>query len=94
MSTPVVRPVYKALHTPLKILGVDRRLFFLALMSGAVAFNVLYSFVAGLLLFTAVYGLALATRHDPQFLPILLRSARSRPRYDPAKHAITTVRLC
>lgn len=33
------RPVVKALHRPLTICGVDRRLFFLALMVGAAAFN-------------------------------------------------------
>ena len=31
---PTFRPVYKALHRPLTIWGVDRRLFFLALMLG------------------------------------------------------------
>ena len=38
-SRPVCRPVFKALHRPLTILGVDRRLFFLALMVGASTFN-------------------------------------------------------
>ena len=32
---PTYRPVYKALHRPLTIWGVDRRLFFLALLLGA-----------------------------------------------------------
>jgi len=30
---PTCRPVYKALHRPLTICGVDRRLFFLALVA-------------------------------------------------------------
>jgi type IV secretory pathway VirB3-like protein len=32
---PTYRPVYKALHRPLTIWGVDRRLFFLSLLLGA-----------------------------------------------------------
>ena len=40
MSTgPVYRRVHKALHRPLTICGVDRRLFFLALLMGAATFN-------------------------------------------------------
>jgi type IV secretory pathway TrbD component len=81
------RPVYKALHRPLTVCGVDRRLFFLALLMGAATFNLFYSFVAGLLVFAGLYGFALwATNHDPQMLRILLSSSRARARYDAAKH--------
>jgi Type IV secretory pathway, VirB3-like protein len=45
---PTYRPVYKALHRPLTIWGVDRRLFFMALLLGAATFNLFYSFLAGL----------------------------------------------
>ena len=45
---PTFRPVYKAIHRPLTICGVDRRLFFLALLLGAATFNLFYSFLAGL----------------------------------------------
>ena len=84
---PTYRPVYKALHRPLTVCGVDRRLFFLALMMGAATFNLFYSFFAGLLMFAALYVFALwATRHDPQMLRILLSSARFRSRYDAIKH--------
>ena len=38
--------VYKALHRPLTVWGVDRRLFFLAMMMGAAMFNLFYSFFA------------------------------------------------
>ena len=31
-ARPVARPVHKALHRPLTVCGVDRRLFFLALL--------------------------------------------------------------
>ena len=85
---PTYRPVYKALHRPLTIWGVDRRLFFLALLMGAATFNLFYSFLAGLLMAASLYVFALwATARDPQMLRILLSSSRFRERYDPAKHA-------
>lgn len=96
-SRPVYRPVFKALHRPLTILGVDRRLFFLALMVGAATFNLFYSFVAGLLMCGGLYGFALwATWRDPAMLNILLASARARRRYDPGKHrhAVVEVQPC
>ena len=81
------RPVYKALHRPLMVCGVERRLFFLALLMGAATFNLFYSFPAGLLMFTGLYVFARwSTTHDPQMLRILLSSSRARARYDAAKH--------
>ena len=56
---PTCRPVYKALHRPLTICGVDRRLFFLALMMGAATFNLFYSFLAGLLVAGSLFLFAL-----------------------------------
>lgn len=82
------RTVCKALHKPLTIWGVDRRLFFLALMAGGVTFNLFYSLVAGILMALAVYGFAFATRRDPQLLTILLKSRRYRVRYDAGKHEL------
>ena len=41
---PIYRPVHKAMHRPLTVCGVDRRLFFLALLMGAATFNLFYSF--------------------------------------------------
>ena len=85
---PDFRPVYKALHRPLTLCGVDRRLFFLALLVGVAAFNLFYSFLAGCLLFLALYLCAWwSTAHDPQLLQILLRAGQSHRRYDAAKHA-------
>jgi type IV secretory pathway VirB3-like protein len=85
---PSYRPVYKALHRPLTICGVERRLFFLALLMGAATFNLFYSFLAGLLVAVGLYGFALwSTKRDPQMLRILLSSSRFRARYDAAKHA-------
>ena len=91
---PTFRVVYKALHRPLTICGVDRRLFFLALLVGAATFNLFYSFVAGLLIAVGLYAFALwATRRDPEMLRILLASSRARRRYDPGKHQPTHIRV-
>lgn len=84
---PTFRPVHKALHRPLTVCGVDRRLFFLALLMGAATFNLFYSFLAGLLVFAGLYGFARwATAKDPQMLQIILASSSARRRYDPGKH--------
>ena len=56
---PTYRPVYKAIHRPLTVCGVDRRLFFLALILGAATFNLFSSFLAGLLMFVGLYGFSL-----------------------------------
>lgn len=86
-NRPTYRPVYKALHRPLTVWGVERRLFFLAMLMGAATFNLFYSFLAGLLMFGGLYGFAVwATRQDPDMLRILLSSTRDRRRFDPAKH--------
>ncbi len=86
-NVPEFRPVYRALHRPLTVGGVDRRLFFLALLVGAATFNLFYSFLAGCLLFSVLYACALwSTKHDPQMLQILLRSGANRNRYDAAKY--------
>jgi len=86
--------VYKALHRPLTVCGVERRLFFLALTLGAATFNLFYSFLAGLLMFGALYGFALwSTWRDPEMLRILIASSRTRRRYDPAKHQRLDVRV-
>ena len=91
---PTYRVVYKALHRPLTICGVDRRLFFLALLVGAATFNLFYSFVAGLLIAVGLYAFALwATRRDPEMLRILLASSRARRRYDPGKHTVASVEV-
>ena len=91
---PVYRVVHKALHRPLTVCSVDRRLFFLALLLGAATFNLFYSFLAGLLMFAGLYGFALwATRHDPSMLRILLSSSAFRRRYDPGKHVRVDVEV-
>ena len=84
---PTYRPVHKALHRPLTVCGVDRRLFFLALLMGGATFNLFYSFWSGMLVFLCLYGFALwATNRDPDMLRIVIASSGSRRRYDPGKH--------
>ena len=84
---PSYRTVYKALHRRLTVWGVERRLFFLAMLMGAATFNLFFSFMAGLLMFASLYGLArCATERDPDMLRILLSSSRHRRRFDPGKH--------
>ena len=85
-NLPEYRTVYRSLHRPLTVCGVDRRLFFLALLVGAATFNLFYSFVAGCLLFSVLYAFALwSTKHDPQMLQIVLRAGTNCARYDAAK---------
>ena len=84
---PDYRPVYKVMHRRLTVWGVERRLFFLAMLMGAATFNLFYSFLAGLLMFGSLYGFAWwATDRDPDMLRILLSSSRLRRRFDPGKH--------
>ena len=81
-----INPVYKSVNRPLTLLGVERRLFFFAAMIGVATFNLMGSFLGGLLVFLAFYLLAQwSTKNDPQMLGILLNSARYKPLYCPAK---------
>src|SRR5688572_16442364 len=91
---PTYRAVQKALQRPLTVCGVDRRLFFLALLLGAATFNLFYSFLAGLLMFGGLYGFSLwANRRDPAMLQIILSSSGTRRRYDPGKHQLVAVEV-
>ena len=85
-----VNPIHRALNKPLTILGVERKLFFFAMLIGAGTFNFFGSLLGGLLMFAVLFLLArLATATDPQLLRILLNASRFRSRYDPAKRAIS-----
>ena len=89
------RVTHKALHRPLTIFGVDRLLFFLAMLLGAATFNLFYSFLAGLLMFVGFYAFAWwAAIRDPDMLRILLSSSRARRRFDPAKHTVVRLEVC
>ena len=81
--------VCKVLIRPLTLFGVERRLFFLALLLGAATFNLFYSFWTGLLVFALIYGTArTAAAIDPQLFAIALRSLTNRPRYDAARWTV------
>ena len=86
--------VYKVMNRPLTILGAERRLFFVALLSGAGIFNLVHSLAGGVLLF--VLGLIAAqraTKFDPEILRILLNSAKFKSRYDPMKWEPLEIRI-
>ena len=46
-----VSPVFKAMNRPLTVLGAERRLFFVALISGGAIFSLLHSLLGGIGLF-------------------------------------------
>ena len=74
-------------------MGAERKLFFFALMMGAGVFNLLHTFLGGILMFCLLYTFARwATRTDPQTLRFVLNSARLRVQYDPVKFAPIRIR--
>lgn len=88
-----INVVHRSLSRPLTILGAERKLFFFAMCIGAGTFNLLGSFLGGLLMFLLLYALALwATTTDPQILRLLFASARLCSEYDPAKFSPVKVR--
>ena len=93
LSIPQTRAVYASINRPLTIGGADRRLFFVALMVGGGTFTLFGSLLTGALMFLALFlGARWTTQRDPQLLRIVLRSARCRRRYDPAKLEYIRVR--
>jgi type IV secretory pathway TrbD component len=81
-------PIHRSLNRPLTILGVERKLFFLAALIGAGTFNFFGTLLGGLLMFVALFlALRMATAKDPQMLRIVLNASKFKPRYDPAKRA-------
>jgi type IV secretory pathway VirB3-like protein len=85
-NEPRFHSVYKSINKPLTIWGVERRLFFLALIMGAATFNLFGNLFSGLVMFIALFLLGRwATVTDAQILRILLNSARFNAQYDPAK---------
>ena len=78
--------VFKAMNRPLTVLGAERRLFFVALISGGAIFSLLHSLLGGILLFIVGVILArIATKHDVEILRVLFNSGKFRRRYDPMK---------
>ena len=87
-----INPVLRSLSRPLTILGAERKLFFFAMCLGGATFNLLGSFVGGILIFLLLFLLARwATATDPQILRLLFLAAKLRKQYDPAKFAAVLV---
>ena len=75
--------VHKAMNRPLTILGAERRLFFVALMTGGAVFSLMHSLLGGILLFVVGVVIArIATKHDVEILRVLFNSGKFRRRYD------------
>jgi type IV secretory pathway TrbD component len=97
MSKPAdarVSPVFKAMNRPLTVLGAERRLFFVALISGGAIFSLLHSLFGGIALF--VIGVVIAqraTKYDVEILKVLFNSGKFRRRYDPMKPEATEIRI-
>ena len=94
-STPGrVNPVFKAMNRPLTVLGAERRLFFVALISGGAIFSLLHSLLGGIALFViGVVTARRATKYDVEILRVLFNSGKFRTRYDPTKWEPTEIRI-
>jgi type IV secretory pathway TrbD component len=89
-----VSPVFKAMNRPLTVLGAERRLFFVALISGGAIFSLLHSLFGGIALFVAGVVIARrATKYDVEILRVLFNSSKFRRRYDPMKQEATEIRI-
>jgi len=87
-------PVFKAMNRPLTVLGAERRLFFVALISGGAVFSLLNSLLGGIGLFIVGVVIArIATKHDVEILRVLFNSGKFRRRYDPMQEDMTEVRI-
>jgi type IV secretory pathway TrbD component len=74
------------MNRPLTVLGAERRLFFVALISGGAIFSLLHSLFGGIGLFIVGVIIArIATKHDVEILRVLFNSGKFRRRYDPMK---------
>ena len=84
--------VFKAMNRPLTVLGAERRLFFVALITGGAIFSMLHSLLGGIGLF--IVGVIIArivTKHDVEILRILFNSTKFCRRYDPMKWEPTEI---
>ena len=93
MNLPTYNPVYKAMNKPLTVWGVERRLFFVAMIMGAATFSAFNSLLGAILMFGSLFVCAKhATRTDPQILKVLLNSSRFCAQYDPMKRGHQAVK--
>jgi type IV secretory pathway TrbD component len=93
MSEPQRHPTFPSLNKPLTVLGLERKLFFTALIIGTATFNFFSTLIGGIVMFALLYFvLRRLTKKDPQLLRILVNSSRFKVRYDPAKRVPYQVR--
>ncbi|MGA8109139.1 MAG: VirB3 family type IV secretion system protein [Acidobacteriaceae bacterium] len=93
-SDPRTNRVFKAMNRPLTVLGAERRLFFVALITGGSIFSLLHSLLGGIGLFIVGVIIArIATKHDVEILRVLMNSTKFRRRYDPMKADTTEIRI-
>ena len=86
--------VFKAMNRPLTVLGAERRLFFVALVSGGAIFSLMHSLLGGILLFVVgVIAARRATKYDVEILRVLLNSSKFRRRYDARKWQTTEIEI-
>jgi type IV secretory pathway TrbD component len=89
---PRCNRTHKTMNRPLTVLGAERRLFFVALISGGAVFSLMHSLLGGIVLF--IVGVIVATRatkYDVEILRVLMNSTKFRRRYDPMKEQTTEI---
>ena len=80
------RPVYRALNVTLSFMGVERKLFFVVVVTSLVMWHLLEAFFSSLAMAGALTFMARqATQIDPKILQLVINSGKFAPRYDPAK---------
>src|ERR1035437_1776671 len=85
---------YKTMNRPLTVLGAERRLFFVALISGGAVFSLMHSLLGGIVLFiVGVIVARRATKYDVEILRVLMNSTKFRRRYDPMKWEPTEINV-
>jgi type IV secretory pathway TrbD component len=83
---------YKTMNRPLTVLGAERRLFFVALISGGAVFSLMHSLLGGIVLFiVGVIVARRATKYDVEILQVLMNSTKFRRRYDPMKEQVIEI---
>jgi type IV secretory pathway TrbD component len=85
-GNPRCNTTYKTMNRPLTVLGAERRLFFVALISGGAVFSLMHSLLGGIVLFiVGVIVARRATKYDVEILRVLMNSTKFRRRYDSMK---------
>ena len=86
--------VFKAMNRPLTVMGAERRLFFVALITGGAIFSLMHSLLGGIGFFiVGVIVARIATKHDVEILRVLFNSSKFRRRYDPMKRDDTAITI-